>query len=152
MRNSRTSLRSRASSSRSAVVRPVLPFVRSARACATQLRSDDSVTPRSRAADATVLPSSRTSHTAPVLSSSVKLRRPRLPFVSAMVDIVFPFRKMSAKPDQAHYPDSNQAVGIRLREGLSFKGKRICETIHPTLVDETIIGIPFQLDTITEFR
>ena len=25
-----------------------------------------------------------------------------LPFVSAMVDIVFPFRKMSAKPDQAH--------------------------------------------------
>ena len=103
MRNSRTSLRSRASSSRSAVVRPVLPFVRSARACATQLRSDDSVTPRSRAADATVLPSSRTSHTAPVLSSSVKLRRPRLPFVSAVVDIVFPFRKMSAKPDQAQW-------------------------------------------------
>ena len=68
MRSSRTSLRSRASSSRSAVVRPVLPFVRSARACSTQLRSDDSVKPRSGAADATVLPSSRTSLTAPSCS------------------------------------------------------------------------------------
>ena len=28
--------------------------------------------------------------------------RPRLPFVSVMVDIVFPFRKMSTKPDHAH--------------------------------------------------
>ena len=35
MRSSRTSLRSRANSSRSAVVRPVLPFVRSARASST---------------------------------------------------------------------------------------------------------------------
>ena len=32
----------------------------------------------------------------------MKLRRVRLPFVSVMVDIVFPFRKMSTKPDQAH--------------------------------------------------
>ena len=31
----------------------------------------------------------------------MKLRRVRLPFVSVMVDIVFPFRKMSTKPDQA---------------------------------------------------
>ena len=29
------------------------------------------------------------------------LCRVRLPFVSVMVDIVFPFRKMSTKPDQA---------------------------------------------------
>ena len=48
----RNSFRSRVSSSRSAVVRPVLPFVRSARACSTQLRSDDSVKPRSRGAAA----------------------------------------------------------------------------------------------------
>lgn len=72
MRSSRTSLRSRANSSRWAVVSPVRPFVRSARACSTQLRSDDSVNPRSRAAAATVLISSRTSRTAPALSSSVK--------------------------------------------------------------------------------
>src|SRR5579864_2612632 len=98
----RNSFRSRASSSRSAVVRPVLPCVRSARACSTQFRSDDSVKPKSRAAAATVLPSSRTSRTAPVLYSSVKLRRVRFAFLSAMVDIVFPFRKMSTKPDQAH--------------------------------------------------
>ena len=31
----------------------------------------------------------------------MKLRRVRLPCVSVMVDIVFPFRKMSTKPDQA---------------------------------------------------
>ena len=31
----------------------------------------------------------------------MKLRRVRLPCVSVMVDIVFPSRKMSAKPDQA---------------------------------------------------
>ena len=49
IRSSRISLRSRASSSRSAVVRPVLPFVRSARACSTHFRSADSVRSRSRA-------------------------------------------------------------------------------------------------------
>src|SRR5436305_13537947 len=67
MRNSRLSLRSCVSSARSSVVRPVRPLVRSARACSTQLRNDDSVSPRSRAAAATVLPSSRTSLTAPIL-------------------------------------------------------------------------------------
>ena len=41
MRNSRLSLRKAASSVRSSVVSPVLPLVRSARACSTQLRSDD---------------------------------------------------------------------------------------------------------------
>ena len=60
MLNSRLSLRKAASSVRSSVVSPVLPLVRSARACSTQLRSDDSVNPKSRAAAATVLPSSRT--------------------------------------------------------------------------------------------
>ena len=67
MRNSRLSLRKAASSVRSSVVSPVLPLVRSARACSTQLRSDDSVNPKSRAAAATVFPSSRTRRTAPVL-------------------------------------------------------------------------------------
>ena len=41
----RFSLRSRASSSRSAVVRPVRPFLRSALACRTQLTSEDGVDP-----------------------------------------------------------------------------------------------------------
>src|SRR5476651_594320 len=41
MRNSRFSLRSPANSARSSVVRPVLPFGRSARACRTQLPSDE---------------------------------------------------------------------------------------------------------------
>jgi hypothetical protein len=94
-------LRRRANSSRSAVVRPVLPLVRSARACSTQLRSDDSVRPRSRAAAATLWPSSRTRRMAPALKSSVKLRRVRLGFVSGMVDIVSASRKMSTKSDQA---------------------------------------------------
>ena len=47
LRSSRFSLRRRASSSRSAVVRPVQPCVRSARAWSTHLRSADSVRPRS---------------------------------------------------------------------------------------------------------
>ena len=32
----------------------------------------------------------------------MKLRRVRLPCVSVIVDIVFPFRKMSTKPDHGH--------------------------------------------------
>jgi hypothetical protein len=64
MRNSLLSLRRLANSARSSVVNPVRPLVRSARACSTQLRSDDSISPRSRAAAATVLPSSRSSLTA----------------------------------------------------------------------------------------
>ena len=60
-RRIRCSFRSRASSARSAVVRPVWPFVlRSARA---HYPSDDSVKPRSRAS-ARVFPSSRTNRTA----------------------------------------------------------------------------------------
>ncbi len=101
MRSSRTSFRSRASSSRSSVVSPVLPFVRSARACSTQLRKDDSVSPRSRAAAATVFPCSSTSRTAPALKSSVKLRRVRRGVLCAILDIVSTFPKVSTKSDQA---------------------------------------------------
>ena len=36
----------------------------------------------------------------------MKLRRVRLPCVSVMVDIVFPSRKMSTKPDQAQLTDA----------------------------------------------
>src|SRR5204863_3411633 len=59
----RFSLRSRASSSRSAVVRPVRPFVRSAWACRTQLASEDGVRSKSRETAPIVLPSSNTSRT-----------------------------------------------------------------------------------------
>src|SRR4029453_7253339 len=101
-RSSRTSFRKRPSSSRSLLVRtPGLPLPRSVRACSTQLRSDDSVRSRSRAAAPTDLPSSKTKRTAPALNSSVKLRRARFGFRSAMVDIVSTSRKMSTKPDQA---------------------------------------------------
>src|SRR5216684_1355383 len=98
----RFSLRSRASSSRSAVVNaPDLPLPRSTRVCSTHLRNDDSVKSRSRAAAPTVFPSSSTSRTAPALNSSLKLRRVRLGCLSAIVDIVSAFRKVSTKPDQA---------------------------------------------------
>ena len=86
--------------SRAAAVSPVFPLVRSARACATQLRRNDSVNPKSRAPAATVLASSRTRRTAPVLYASAKLRRVRLLFVSAVVDIVSAFRIVSTKPAQ----------------------------------------------------
>src|SRR5713226_3385768 len=85
----RFSLRSRASSSRSAVVNaPDLPLPRSTRVCSTHLRNDDSVKSRSRASAPTVFPSSSTSRTAPALNSSLKLRRVRLGCLSAVVDIV----------------------------------------------------------------
>ena len=49
-----------------------------------------------------VLPSSRTSRTAPALNSSGNRRRGRRSFVVlAIVDIVSAFRKASTKPDQA---------------------------------------------------
>src|SRR5262245_19206663 len=103
-RRIRFSFRRRASSSRSAVVRPVLPCVRSARARLTQARSAVSVRSRSRAARPTLLPSSSTSRTAWALKSSSNCRRGRRRLgVSAIArDIVSTFRKMSTKPDQAH--------------------------------------------------
>src|SRR6202158_6346687 len=100
----RFSLRSRASSSRSAVVNaPGLPLPRSTRVCSTHLRNDDSVKSRSRAAAPTVFPSSSTSRTAPALNSSLKLRRVRLGCLSVIVDIVSLSWKVSTKPDQAHH-------------------------------------------------
>ena len=42
-----------------------------------------------------------TNRTAPALNSSLKLRRARFLFGSAIVDIVSAFRKVSTKPDQA---------------------------------------------------
>ena len=75
VRNSRFSFRSRANSSRSAVVRPVRPCVRSAQARLTHSRSAVSVRSRSRAAAPTVLPPSSTKPTALALNSSVNWRR-----------------------------------------------------------------------------
>ena len=102
IRSSRLSLRRRASSARSSVVSPVLPFVRSARACLTHCARADGVRSNSRATAPTVLPSSRTSRTAPILNSSLNCRRARLPaFVDPILDIVAAFRNVSTKPDQA---------------------------------------------------
>src|SRR5262245_42436944 len=105
VRSSRTSLRRRPSSSRSAVVStPGLPLPRSARARSTHLRSDDSVKSRSRAVAPTLLPSSSTSRTACALNSSSNRRRGRRLFVVSAIglDIVSAFRKMSTKADQTH--------------------------------------------------
>src|SRR3954463_4878789 len=97
----RSALRSRTNSSRSAVVRPVRPFERSACSRLTHSRNAVSVKSRSRAAALTVLPSSSTRRTALALNSSVNWRRARRFGVSAIgLDIVFPFGKMSTKPDQ----------------------------------------------------
>src|SRR5688572_14757352 len=98
----RFSLRRRASSSRSAVVSPVRPFERSARACLIHWVSGDGTRSSSRATAVTPLPSSRTKRTACCLNSSVKRRRGRRLRVSAIADIVSTFRKMSTESDQAH--------------------------------------------------
>ena len=88
-----------------AVVNPVRPFVRSARARSTQLRKADSVRSSSRATWPAVLPSSSTSRTAPARNSSVNRRRCRLGFVLlAIVDIVSAFRNVSTRSDQAQWP------------------------------------------------
>ena len=86
VRSSRFSLRSRASSSCSAVVSPVRPFVRSARACSTYDRSADGVRSRSRVTMAMVLPSSSTSRTAWLRNSSSNCRRGRRRVVSGIRD------------------------------------------------------------------
>src|SRR5712692_4158950 len=107
----RNSFRSRASSSRSAVVRPVLPCVRSARARSTQLRSADSVKPKSRATAPIVLPSSSTSRTAPAMNSSLNRRRARRPvLLDPILDIVSALRKVSTKSDQAHPPADGRTI------------------------------------------
>src|SRR3954451_8946684 len=104
----RFSLRSRVNSSRSLVVRPVRPCVRSARARLTQSRSAVSVKSRSRAAAPTVFPSSRTKRTALALNSSVNWRRGRLVGGSAIaLDIVSSSGKMSTEADQ---PQTGAAV------------------------------------------
>src|SRR5262249_49567516 len=105
VRSSRFSLRSRASSSRSTVVRPVRPCVRSARARLTHSRTAVSVRSMSRATPPTLLPSSRTRRTTPALNSSVNWRRGRRFGVSAIgLDIVSSIGKMSTEPDQAQAP------------------------------------------------
>src|SRR6266540_1371526 len=96
----RSALRSRTSSLRSAVVRPVRPFERSARACLTHWPRADATRSSSRATAVTLLPSSSTRRTACCLNSSVNRRRVRRLRVSAIADIVSTFRKMSTKPDQ----------------------------------------------------
>lgn len=102
MRNSRFSLRSRASSSRSSCISPLRPFVRSACARVTQRLSADGVRSSSRATAPTVLRSSNTNGTAPVLNSSVKRRRARLPTLcDPILDIIATFRKLSTESGQA---------------------------------------------------
>ena len=111
-----------------AVVRPVLPFVRSARACFTHVARADGVRSNSRATAPTVLPSSITSRTAPVLNSSVNCRRARLPvFLDSILDIVSTFRNVSTKPDQAQ---------PRLRSVPAYarvSRRRVCHTGGPPL-------------------
>src|SRR5262245_56537534 len=129
-RRIRFSFRRRASSSRSAVVRPVLPCVRSARARLTQARSAVSVRSRSRAARPTLLPSSSTSRTAWALKSSSNCRRGRRRLgVSAIArDIVSTFRKMSTKPDQAQAP--RRDVMLRRETGTEWSTAASLEEDH----------------------
>ena len=101
----RFSLCSRASSSRSAVVRPVRPPLRSARARSTHGRKADSVRSNSRATAPTVFPSSNTSRTAPARNSSLNCRRDRRRVGAAIRDIVSTFRNVSTRSDQAQCRD-----------------------------------------------
>ena len=109
----RFSLRSRASSSRSAVVRPVRPPLRSARARSTHGRKADSVRSNSRATAPTVFPSSNTSRTAPARNSSLHCRRDRRRVVAAIRDIVSTFRNVSTRSDQVHLPSMEPRLRSR---------------------------------------
>src|SRR5690606_24791201 len=117
--SSRTSLRSRASSVRSSVVRPVLPLVRSARARSTHCRSADGVRSRSRATSPTLLPWSSTRATAPALNSSVNRRFARRPSRSApfIFAIVATSRQVSTGVDQAHDAPARRARRVRDQYG-----------------------------------
>jgi hypothetical protein len=107
MRSSRFSFRSRVSSSRSSFISPLLPFVRSARACWTQRPSAEAVRSSSRATAPTVLPSSRTKRTAPSLNSSENCRRVRRPRASLdMRDIV----STSYEADRRQTPEISCAI------------------------------------------
>src|SRR4051812_42874098 len=116
-RNSRLSLRRLASSARSSVVSPVRPFVRSARACRTQLPSADGVKSNSRATAPTVLPSSNTNLTAPAMNSSENCRRARRP------DPVIPFWP-SYPPFGRCPPDRINANDRFLRDPLALAASR----------------------------
>src|SRR5206468_5151108 len=102
IRSSRFSLRSRDSSARSSLVKPVLPLVRSACARATQTPSEEGVRSSSRATAPMVFPSSKTRRTAPTLNSEVNLRRARLPAdLVCILDIISAFQIVSIKSGQA---------------------------------------------------
>ena len=100
----RFSLRSRASSSRSAVVSPVLPLraigPRLAHPLPPATTASDPARARPRRPSC---PSSKTSRTAAGRELLVNCRRARRPvLLDPIVDIVSAFRKVSTKPDQAH--------------------------------------------------
>ena len=99
MRNSRFSFRSRAHSSRSAVVSPRdRPLLRAVVARSIQVRNAATVRSRSRATRVTVLPSSNTRRTTPALNSSVTCCRARRAFLPGpMIAIRSAFRKVSTK-------------------------------------------------------
>ena len=110
-RNSRFSFRSCAISSRSAVVKPVLPWVRSACAWRTHWDNADAVRSSSRATLPIVFPSSKTSLTAPALNSSENRRRSRLARLPAsMLDIVSTFQKVSTRSGQAQTRRAEQCA------------------------------------------
>jgi len=94
-----------ASSSRSAVARPVRSCVRSAYARRTYKHKADGVRSRSRATAPIVLPLSRTKRTAWLQNSSTAGVGADLSGFAGIRDIESTFRKMSTKPDQAHYGD-----------------------------------------------
>src|SRR6266571_687643 len=113
IRSSRFSLRSRASSARSSLVKPVRPFVRSACARDTHDPSAEGVRSSSRATAPMVFPSSRTSRTAPALNSEVNRRRDRLPPVPVrMVDILSAFQIVSTQSGEAQCSLST-SLGLR---------------------------------------
>src|SRR5712691_10667539 len=114
-RNTRFSLRNRASSSRSAVVNPSRR-PSSTSACFTHARTAVSVRSRSRATLDTVLPGWRTSSTTSALNALVNDRRRRAffePIVSIMMDIL-----SGAKPliVDVRQTGSSPSVGARYCE------------------------------------
>jgi hypothetical protein len=117
MRSSRLSFRNCASSARSSIVRPVRPFVRSARACQTQLANENGVRSSSRATAPIVLPSSNISRTAPARNSSENCRRTRRPDpCDPILAIVSAFRMMPTESDQAQYRGRAATMGGGVRD------------------------------------
>jgi hypothetical protein len=129
-RVSRSSLRSWASSARSAVVRPSARAPSSMSACLTHARTAVSVRPISRATPPAVLPGWRTSATTSALNSGVNDRRRRgfLPAIVSIVDILSGASRLMV--DVRQTGSGPEITHVRIRHDGQVDSDRTDELTH----------------------